>query len=154
MAGGFQLEWSIEGDKQLSRVLQGMENQLSDFREPFKSASDDLKKIYEDEVFSTDGKVINEKWERLSPYTVAQKARLGFPRDILIRTGKMRESFRTIVTSSQAVIYNDVEYFKYHQSNKPRSKIPRRVMMKLAENQKQMVVKHFQEYIRAALKKK
>ena len=155
VAKGFQLEWSIEGQKELSRLLQGMQNKLKDFTEPFKKTTDSLKKTYETEVFDTEGGVIGEHWERLSPYTVAQKARLGFGnKGILERTGTMRKSFKTMVSSVQGVVLNDTDYFKYHQSNQPRTKLPRRVMMKLAENQKQMIVKEFQKYIREKVLKK
>lgn len=147
MAGGFKLEWKMEGTTELSRVLQGMKTKLKDFSKPFASASKELIKIYSNDVFNTQGGEINERWERLSPYTVAQKSRLGFPKDILVRTGKMQKGFKSIIDKEQALIYNDTEYFKYHQSNQPRKKIPRRVMMKLAENQKQMVVKEFQKYL-------
>jgi phage gpG-like protein len=59
----------------------------------------------------------------------------------------MQHSFKSIVASDQAVISNSAPYFKYHQSNKPRSRIPRRVMMALGQNQKQDIVRFFQSYI-------
>ena len=153
MAGGFQLEWSIEGEKQLSRVLRGVANDVQDLRKPFKESGEKLKRTFEDDVFRTQGAAIGEKWARLSPYTVAQKARLGYSAAPLIRTGAMKEAFRSIASSDQAVIYNTAEYFKYHQSNKPRRRIPRRVMMKLGENQREEVVKIFQRYLRESLRK-
>lgn len=144
--GGFNLEWSLEGEKQLSRVMVGINTKLKDFSKPFKNASDRLKTIFSKDVFETEGGAIQERWKRLSPYTVSQKARLGFPPNPLVRTGRMQKGFRTIVDSDKAVIYNEMEYFKYHQSNQPRSKIPRRVMMKLGDQQKQIVIKAFQKY--------
>lgn len=153
MAPGFELQWEIEGSKQLSRVMQNMEVKLKDFRIPFTDASKELVKIFSKDVFETEGSAIGEKWARLSPYTVAQKARLGYSAKPLVRTGRMQRSFKSIIETTQATIYNDTEYFKYHQSNKPRSKLPRRVMMKLAEIQKQIVVKAFQTYFHKVMKK-
>ena len=144
----FHLEWEIEGDKQLSRRLRTLEKWPKDLTGPFRTASTNLKKIFEAEVFDTRGRVIGEQWKRLSPATVARKARSGYPSDPLIATGAMKGSFRTIVTSDSAVIGNTAEYFKYHQSNKPRAKLPRRVMMKIGNNQKTMVVRVFQEHLR------
>lgn len=144
----FQVQWSIEGEQQLSRSLRGLSSKVKDFREPFGRAAKNLKNTFERDVFSTRGGVIRERWARLSPYTVAQKARSGYPEAPLIRTGKMKRSFRSIVSTNQAIIYNDVNYFKYHQSNRPRRKLPRRVMMKLADQQKEMIVKEFQSYLR------
>ncbi len=142
----FSLEWTIEGEKQLAREMLGFTVRLKDFTIPFTDATKQLTKIFSTDVFNTQGGVIGEQWKRLSPYTVAQKARLGFPQDTLVRTGTMKKSFKSIVETHQAVIYNDVDYFKYHQSNAPRKKIPRRVMMKLGDQQKQIVVKSFQKY--------
>ena len=147
---GFQISWTIEGEKQLSRTLQGLSTSVKDFRKPLTQSANRLISVFSRDVFDSEGGAIAEKWARLSPHTVAQKARLGYgSKGILERTGKMRRSFDSVVESTQAVIGNTAEYFKYHQSNQARSgRLPRRVMMKLAENQKQMVVKFFQDYIR------
>lgn len=147
------LTWNIEGEKQVSRVLNNLKNNLKDTIGPLKEASKNLMDVFSREVFSSQGRAVGESWARLSPYTIAQKARLGYPRAPLVRTGAMQRSFRSLVRTDEAVIYNDVagDYFKYHQSNKPRRKIPRRVMMKLGNSQKEMVVRVFQAHIRKAL---
>ena len=147
----FNLTWSIEGETQLSRALLGMGNKLRDFRQPFGESVSMLKAVFSQDVFSTHGAAIGEKWKRLSPYTVSQKARKGYPSDPLIATGQMQRSFQSIVSTDQAVIFNTSDYFKYHQSNLPRERIPRRVMMKLAERQREEVVKIFHQFIRQAL---
>lgn len=149
----FQLEWKIEGEQQLSRKLRIDASNIKDFKKPFSESASRLKRIFERDVFDSQGGAIGERWARLSPVTIAQKARHGFPLQPLIRTGAMRGSFKTAVTSDQAVIYNTAEYFKYHQSNKPRRHLPRRVMMKLGENQRELVVKIFHNFIREQLKK-
>lgn len=145
---GIQVSWTIEGTTELARNLRGLTTSLKDFKKPLTAIAESLKKSFSGEVFSTQGAVINAKWKRLSPYTVAQKARQGFPPDPLVRTGAMQRGFVSRVSSEQAVVGNSMDYFKYHQSNKPRSgNLPRRVMMKLNENMKQMIVKEFQAYI-------
>lgn len=148
---GFQLEWSIEGEKQLSRVLLGMESSLRDYTHPFRQSADHLIRTFSQDVFQSQGAAIGERWQRLSPYTVAQKARRGLPLTPLVGTGRMRASFRSIVSTDQAVVYNTTDYFKYHQSNRPRAHLPRRVMMKLSDNLKEQVVRYFQEHIRASM---
>jgi phage gpG-like protein len=147
----FRLEWSIEGEKQLSRVLIGMESDLKDYTAPLRQSADYLKQVFSRDVFESQGAAIGERWKRLSPHTIAQKARHGFPSTPLIASGKMQNSFERIVSSDQAVIFNTAPYFKYHQSKQPRTKLPRRVMMKLAETQKQQIVKYFQEHIRLSM---
>lgn len=146
-----EFSWTIEGEKQLSRTMIGVENKIKDLKPAFDQSAKKLISVFSKDVFDTEGAEIKSRWDRLSPYTVAQKARLGFPPDILIRTGRMKNSFKSLVTSEQAVITNDADYFPYHQSNKPRSHLPRRVMMKLADNQKELVMKVFQEHILRAM---
>ena len=63
----FQLEWSIEGDKQLSRRLLGLDGSLKDYTTPFRESADFLKTLFSRDVFETEGRAIGEKWKRLSP---------------------------------------------------------------------------------------
>ncbi|WP_425905726.1 phage virion morphogenesis protein [Nitrobacter sp. TKz-YC02] len=150
----FQIEWSIEGDKSLSRVLIGLGASLSDYRQPFNSSAEYLKRTFSRDVFSTQGRAIGERWKRLSPATVAEKARLGYFSGPLIRTGRMQNSFQSIVQSDQAVVYNTAPWFKYHQSKQGRSgRLPRRPMMGLEPNQKATIVRYFQEYIQQSMRK-
>lgn len=147
----FAISWQIEGDKQLSRRLRGITTELSDFTKPFQKSAQHLIGIYKRDVFQTRGAIINEKWARLSPATVAAKARSGFPIQPLVRTGRMKRGFRSSVDSNSATIGNNATYFKYHQSNKPRRKIPRRVMMKIAASQREDVVRIFHTFIRKSM---
>lgn len=147
MAQGFQLSFAIEGQTQLSRRLIGLGQGVTDMSTPFHDTANLLEGLFSREVFATQGGVIGEKWKPLSPYTIAQKARRGYPPDPLIGSGAMQRSFRSSSTESEAVIWNTSPYFKYHQSRLPRTHLPRRVMMKLGEQQKQQIVKIFQTYL-------
>src|SRR4051812_38529179 len=95
----FQLEWSVEGEKQVSRKLIGLSNDLKDYTRPFSDSAYYLKSVFSRDVFQTQGAAIGEKWKRLSPYTVAQKARKGYPSTPLVGTGAMQNSFQSIVSS-------------------------------------------------------
>ncbi len=148
----FRIDWSIEGEQQLSRRLIGLGTGLRDYQKPFNRSANMLQSLFSNEVFDTQGAVIGEQWKRLSPYTVAQKARRGLPIVPLQSTGRMRRSFKTQVSTDQAVIYNTAEYFKFHQSKAPRSRLPRRVMMKLGILQREQIIKVFQAYIQEILK--
>lgn len=146
------LSWSIEGEQQLSRVLTGLGAELKDYRQPFNSSAEFLKGTFSKAAFATQGRAIGERWKRLSPATVAEKARLGYLQGPLIRTGRMQNSFASIVQSDQAVIYNTAEYFRYHQSNQARGPwLPRRAMMALGDNQKVEIVRYFQQYIQQVI---
>jgi phage gpG-like protein len=148
-----RISWTIEGETQLSRKLIGLRDDLRDLRRPFSDSADYLKGVFSRDVFQTQGAAIGETWKRLSPYTVAQKARQGYPATPLVGSGRMQKSFQTIVSSDQAVIYNDAAYFKYHQSRAPRSHLPRRVMMKIYHRQREEVVRFFLQYIREGMRK-
>lgn len=147
-----QLSWTIEGEQQLSRVLLGMESSMQDYSYPFAQSAQLLKNTFAVDVFNSQGAAIGEPWAPLSPATVAAKARTYGHTLPLIGTGNMRASFATQVSKDQAVIYNTASYFKYHQSNQPRHRLPRRVMMKLTDNLKESIVKFFQLHIQASMK--
>jgi len=141
-----KLTWSIEGEEQLVRNLRIISDEIKDWTPAFKQASDKLKGIFEDDVFRTQGGAIQENWQPLKPTYLAQKVKKGYPSDPLIKTGLMKSSFETEVRKDSAIISNVSPYFKYHQSKEPRSKLPRRIMMKLGNPQKEIVVKIFHEY--------
>lgn len=145
----FQLEWHIEGEKQVSRVLVGVKNNVSNLREPLSNSADLLKRTFQGDVFQSLGAAIGERWRPLSPVTIARKARQGmpYPSRPLHGTMKMKNSFYTVVSSDQAVIGNNAAYFKYHQSNQPRKRLPRRIMMKIDNQRKEAIVKIFHTYL-------
>lgn len=146
----FQLSWTIEGEKQFSRRLRGLQTNLKDFSTPLGIIAGKLKATFGGDVFTTQGGAIGEHWKALAPGTLKLKARRGFSSMPLIATGAMKAGFRSEVSSDQAVISNTQDYFKYHQSNKPRHRLPRRVMMKLGNQQREMIQKEFQKFIMAA----
>lgn len=139
-----RLVWEIDGEKQLSRRLRKIGDASTDWTDAFKEAADKLIKIFSEDVFKTKGGKIGESWAPLKPKYLSQKVKAGYPSDILIKTGLMKSSFESNVGKDYAEIYNNNDYFKYHQSKDPRKKIPRRIMMKLDNPQKTLVVKVFQ----------
>jgi len=64
-------------------------------------------------------------------------------RGILEATGRMRDSFQYESSNMWTRVFNTVNYFKYHQSRMPRTRLPRRVMMKLDNQRKQSIVQIF-----------
>jgi phage gpG-like protein len=148
---GLTLSFTIEGEKQLSRTLLMIADRVKDWTPAFEQAAMDLKTIFSTEVFETQGAVIEEHWQGLSPNYAAQKAKRYPGRGVLEASGTMRNSFMSLVRPDMLGIWNKAEYFKYHQSNRPRTKIPRRVMIKLANAQKELVVKIFHTYFQQAI---
>jgi len=110
-----------------------------------------LKNLFSNDVFETEGAAIGEHWQPLSPTYGSQKAKRYPGKGILEKTGTMRNGFLTLVRPDMAQVWNQVEYFKYHQSNAPRTRLPRRVMMALDERGKIAVVKIFHNYFQAVV---
>lgn len=146
-----QITWNIQGTKELSRNLRGVSLEMQDWRAPLERIATTLINTFSGDVFKTRGSAIGARWAPLSPATIARKARSGG--SPLVETGAMRDSFEKAVTADTATIGNNTPYFAYHQSNQPRSRLPRRPMMKLGNNQKTMIVREFQKEFQSKLKR-
>jgi phage gpG-like protein len=142
----FNLSWTIEGETQLSRNLLLLAEKVKDWTPAFEQTAYELKSTFQNEVFDTEGGAIEESWAPLSKAYAYAKAKKYPGKGILERTGTMRNSFMTLWRPDMAAVWNDCEYFKYHQSNQPRHVLPRRVMIKLAEAQRMQVVRIFTTY--------
>jgi len=148
-----EITFSIEGEVQLIRRLRDIERDLKDWTPEFKRIGNLLLKTFKHN-FQTQGRTLGEPWKRLAPSTIAQKRRKGYPLTPLIATGKMRDSFKAGVGRFHVEISNPVAYFPYHQSRRPRRKLPRRVMMKIDEERKQLISKIFIEAVQTTLQKR
>jgi phage gpG-like protein len=146
-----ELRFSIEGQTQMFRRLEGISMGMKDWTVEFAKVGQSLLKTFRDN-FNSQGSLLGSPWDPLSPRTIAQKAKLGFPLNPLVRTTTMREGFLYKPSNSEVIVWNPTPYFAYHQSIKPRSKLPRRVMMKLDEKRKQTIVKIFQTAVQQLLK--
>ena len=147
------LQFSIQGQTQLLRKLEGVSEEMKNWYPEFRKTGTMLLKTFKDN-FATDGGMLGKPWKPLAGTTLTQKARLGYPADILVRTGKMRDSFRSTPNNTYVEMDNPSPYFVYHQSNQPRTKLPRRIMMHLDEKRKQMIVKIFQTAVKEKLRKR
>lgn len=152
MPQGFNLSFNIEGEQQLSKRLFLLGNRMKDWTPAFQETAYTLKSIFSKDTFDTEGAVINEKWSPLSRAYAARKEKIHPGKGILEATGRMKNGFMTLWRPDMAAVWNEVEYFKYHQSNQPRHKLPRRVMMKLGQSQRTQVVRIFNTHFQAAVK--
>ena len=126
-----QVQIKVVGSEETLNKLRKVGVQLNNFSTEFRKSGEFLVSFFSNEVFETQGQIIGESWKSLTP-AVEFKKRIEFPgRGILERTGHMRKSFKAISSSTFLKIFNPVSYFKYHQSGKPRTKLPRRVMLKM-----------------------
>lgn len=146
------LEFTIEGEKQLSRNLLNVGSNMQNLSRPFKDTGDYVKKYTENDVFNTQGASNGNPWEKLSPEYAIAKSKKYSGKGILEASGRMRNSFYYDSGRDYVIIGNKTDYFKYHQSNKARSKLPRRVMLKLTQTLRENIVRIFNTYIKEILK--
>jgi len=98
----------------------------------------------EAQIFATQGSIIGKPWAPLSPKTVRQKQRKGFPLEPLVRTGRLRasltdESSEEMVldidnlglTFGSARLVDRGDWFlaPIHHFGAPRRNIPARALM-------------------------
>ena len=129
-----QISFELEGEKQLSRNLRNVSADLGDWTDTFKKVGLQLQTLFSGAVFETEGREIGEPWV---------KRKKDYPWPLLQKSGKMRGGFEYEARKDQVKIFNKVPYFVYHQSNKPRFRLPRRVMMKIDEKRKMDIIHTF-----------
>lgn len=137
------LEGYDQGFKELSRTLMVMSDGLDDWDEPFKEIGGELVEVW-DLNFAGRGSLFGG-WE---------PAKMDYGHPLLEDTRAMRDSFGYGATKDTLELYNTDPKFRFHQSKEPRTKLPRRVMMMLDEERKQLVQKRFQEYIVSLMRRK
>lgn len=136
-----RINFTIEGEKQISRVIRGVEKK--DLRQAFERAGRELVRFFGGRVFDSEGSAIGEKWPSGPQYHG------------LVRSGDMKKNFRFEARSDRLEISNPTEYFKYHQSNRARkSNLPRRVMLKLDEPRRKLVMKEVQKEYEEELRRR
>lgn len=137
-----ELKVQIEGDKELSRRLLNIPRDIGQFYRPLAKINTEVRASIEAN-YSARGALFG-KW-------VPRKD--GKPHPLLEKTGAMRNSFTSRLGSDYLEIGNFDPKFPYHQSNKERKKIPRRVMMKIDRERQQFIVKEFQKHVMEAIGK-
>lgn len=132
----FRLQMSLEGETQIDRVLGISADGVQDFSKPLE----DSRKIILDRTeqnFNSRGNVFGG-W---APRKIAK------PWPLLEQTGKMRRGFYGTISGDQLEVGNRDPKFKFHQSNKPRTRLPRRVMLMIDQTSAVAITKAFQAYL-------
>lgn len=141
----FQIQATIEGEEQMNTVLGLAARGLSDFSRPLQQVNSLLLHTF-DLNFDSRGALFGG-WQERKPQFGPGGVRVDtWP--LLEKTGAMRSQFRSDFQGQNSLtITNGASYFKYHQSNQPRKRLPRRIMMMLDKERIDSIVKIFQEYI-------
>lgn len=140
-----EISFDIEGEEQISAAFDFIGDKFDDMKEPLRRSGGAALKDW-DKNFDTEGKTIEEPWAPLSPAYAARKAQLYPGAGILVRSGRMRGAFKEDLKKLSTTLFNTASYFKYHQSNRPRRKLPRRVMMKISNQLRKKIFSYFTEF--------
>lgn len=132
------LSVQITGTAATISRLQKARIDVTNFTEEFKVVGTFLLNFFTDQVFATEGQVFNERWSPLNRAYQFRKQNKYRGRGILELTGKMRNAFRYQSDRTSLFLDNPTPYLQYHQLGT--SKMPQRVIYKLAEAQRQEIV--------------
>jgi len=139
----FRLQMSLEGETQIDRVLGISAEGVSDFTTPLNESKEIILNRTE-QNFNSRGNVFGG-W---APRKIAK------PWPLLEQTGKMRRGFYGTVSGGQTLeVGNRDPKFKFHQSNKPRNRLPRRVMLMIDQTSAVSITKAFQAYLVGLVRK-
>jgi hypothetical protein len=145
----------LEGIEVIQRRLEGLESRLSDMTPAWPAVLSSFREIMRT-AFATEGGSTGEQWPELAESTVAQREREGLPgrHPILARTHTLERALTT--EGGASIVYMqpqyfaiavDLDYFKYHQSNAPRTKIPRRAPINLTQDDKTKLIHPIRLYV-------
>ena len=128
---------TIEGDDELVRKLRKFGVSILDLSDSMEQTGTYLDRFFSGEVFTSRGRVIGKPWPALNSTYATFKARMWPGRPPLIRTGLMNRSFRHKSTKLTTSLWNEADYFKYHQEGRG---VPERVMMHVDQKRTRSIV--------------
>ncbi|WP_160665170.1 hypothetical protein [Pseudarthrobacter sp. ATCC 49987] len=128
---------TVQGDDELIQRLKKFGVSVLDLSASMDKTGRYLTGFFSGEVFASRGGIIGRPWPALHSNYAAFKARTFPGRPPLIRSGLMNRSFKHKSTKLSASLWNEAEYFKYHQDGRG---VPERVMMLVDDRRERMVV--------------
>lgn len=132
----------IEGGPELAIKLRKYGTSILDLSKSMDKTGAYLSKFFSGEVFASRGGVIGERWPALNDNYAAWKARRWPGRPPLMQTGLMNSSFKHKSTKLTASLWNEAEYFEYHQEGRG---VPQRTMMKVDQQRERRIVEYIAE---------
>ena len=130
-------------DENVLFAVDTLSERVQNFEPVWRQIAKDLMEL-EEQIFATQGSVIGRPWAPLSPKTIRQKQRKGFPLEPLVRTGRLKASL-TDESSNEMVLDIDPlgltfgsarlvdrgDWFlaPIHHFGAPRRNIPARALM-------------------------
>lgn len=143
------ITFKVEGEIVVDRVLKGIEDRSRDLRPAWPAVTKAFQ-LAVSKAFESEGASTGAPWPQLAPATQADRRRKGFPaaHPILQRTGALQRAL-TIgegayvsgqPSSLRYQLSPEVGYFVYHQSKKPRKRLPRRAPVELTADDRTKIM--------------
>lgn len=117
---------TIHGDKEFVQRLRKFGVSILDLSDSMDETGQYLSRFFSGDVFTSRGQVFGKPWPALNDNYAAFKARKFSGKPPLFRTGLMNRSFKHKSTKLTSSLWNEADYFKYHQEGRG---VPERVMM-------------------------
>ncbi len=143
---------TLYGARETIQKLAQLEKWVTSFKSELKETGEFVQDYYVKAPFETEGTVYGSRWPKLSERYAKWKRKKFIGKPILERTGVMRKAFRYEASDHELVVDNPTEYFKYHQSSAPRTKIPRRQTIALNDQIIAKIYQIFNESIKRKIK--
>lgn len=152
----FRLSFTVHGELVVDRLLHGLAERAQNLQPIWPVVLREFQRI-EAKTFATEGGSTGAKWPGLKPSTQKDRARQGYPpaHPILERTGALKRAlvdgegaFAAMTpTSLRVILSEEVDYFTYHQSPRPRRTLPRRAPVLLTGDDRTALVHPIRLYI-------
>lgn len=134
-----RLSFSVD-DTAVTKKLNGLLGGVQDLKKPFEEAGEDLLVFFGEDVFESQARAIGDSWRALAESTLRSRAeRKGHYANapertdkILWWTGALKRGFKKQTGKFSLRIYNDVDYFRYHQTRG--GSPPQRKMLAITSN--------------------
>lgn len=156
---GTRVEIDVVGDREFARDLLGLAVGALSLKHVFEEVLEKLREVVRQQ-YSTNGFRGNTPWKPLNAVYRAEKIRRGLDPRIMLATHKLYNSLAHHTSDSIAEVTDDSltfgsdaatkkgdRYLKYHQSRKPRKKLPRRPVLALTEMDRVEIVGMFRSEI-------
>jgi phage virion morphogenesis protein len=143
-------------DDQLQAALGGIADRATDLTPALKDLGEHLVRKTR-QRFNTSTAPDGTKWQPLAPSTIKAKQRRqstgkpyrtnARPADILKDTFTLRDSITYQASSASLRLGTNIEYGIYHQSEEPRTRIPRRAFLGLDNADKAEAIDIIRDYL-------
>ena len=122
---GIKTEITIDAE-----IFNTLISKLSNAKPAFDAFGSQVTRFLIPEKFNRSEDSYGNKWAPLAASTLRRKykgkLRSAYGTKPLNATGTLKKSFRFRTQDDGVLIFTEEDYFKYHQSDAPRKKLPRR----------------------------